>query len=145
MSRGPKLLIGGLAAALVLASAVTAAGVVVVRRALWWEPTPEQCLGFSLPAGARVAAETGTLSHVGERFFVVEMSRDQFVQFKAAGGFAHRADLVLYWPDSLSAPPGFPWMARMVNDEDTVYREANDALDVARWEDGWLYLRHHVP
>ena len=145
MNRSAKLVIGGFSVAVLLTAIASVAGAIVVRRALWWEPTPEQCLGFPLPAGSRVVAETGTISHVGERFFVVEMTRDQFDQFRTAGGLTHRADLVEYWPGSLDAPPGFPWMAHPINDEFTVYRQANDALDVARWEDGRLYFRHHVP
>jgi hypothetical protein len=145
MSRGAKLLIGGLVAAAVLAGTAAAVGVVVVRRALWWQPTAEQCLGFPLPAGSRVVADTGSISHAGERFFVIEMSRSMFDQLIAAGQFTRHAAEPEHWPGCLDAPPGFPWAANRVNDEDTVYRQANDALDIARWESGRLYYRHHVP
>ena len=147
MSRGMKrLLIWGLSAFVFLTSAATVVGVVVVRRMLRWEPTAERCLDYPLPKESRVVADTGTIGPFGgERFFVFEMSWVQYEQFKSAGQFAYRPDLLSYWPGSLDAPPGFPWMAKPVNDEFTVYREAKGVLDVARWENGRLFFRHHVP
>jgi hypothetical protein len=145
MSRSVKIVVAVLVTGTSLASVTAAVGVVILHRSLRAQPDTERCLGFALPAGSRVLAETGAISPFGgERFFVIEMSQEGFDQMTAAGGFTRQADALEHWPGCLDAPPGFPWLTTPANDRFTIYRDAHGALDVARWEGGRLYYRHHV-
>jgi len=139
------ILLAGVAVGLLVFAGLYAGLQAAIRYALPLEEPSMAQIVAPLPRDARVIADWGRIGSVGggERYFVVSISASDFREFTSRAGFTSQLK-VARWPGCLEGPGQIGWIA-LKPDDTTVYTERGDALEVAHWIDGRMYLRHHVP
>lgn len=81
----------------------------------------------------------------GDYYVSAAMSRGEYQQLVRQLGLRRRRDLLDYWPSALAAHDTPWWAVSAINDEDTYFGDSETSTYiVTRYENGRLYLKHHV-
>ncbi len=106
-----------------------------------------QFIGAPLPSAAsaiKYADKAGF--HGGDYFVSTKIDPSAFREVTSKLGMSNRNDLLTIWPEALTGAPSW-WTVSNTNDTNTFFADRPKEFSkvVARYENGTMYFKRHVP